>query len=613
MRLKIISLALTALALSLCLLLAPLNAGVAATSMPSPIAACALGRETPGLGSAFAASLARATAAYGASLSGESAAAVQHGEQTFAAAAAAYAYGMPQEILRATIKGYVRNEIINVNALATPSTQGVVSPNVDTAYSVSWIDLTSGPEVVDVPDTGGRFYTFQFMDAYTNAFAYIGTGSTGTRAGAYAIVPPGWSGTLPAGVGKIQSPTNTVWLLGRTLVNGPDDFPAVKKIQEQYELTPLSAWETGSREPSVTIGSYPAAKKKTLPTGTPFISTLNQELTIDPPPAADDCALTAMTPAGVTLSHPTPTQSQAADLANIAGVTPASQEDAATTAAVNAGVAAGPRIVATATSMLLRVAARGNHGWDILNHSIGTYGTDYLARAIIATDFLGANIPAQGIYPVAYVDVAGRTFNGAHDYTITFPRGLLPPARAFWSLTMYDSDNYLYANSLNRYAIGNRTSGLVYGRDGSLTLHIQHAEPTSAAGRANWLPAPDSPFHMILRLYQPSPAALNETWKPPPVFRVGEVLRPVLSRVRVVAGQLRYTDSQAAITHVTIYRSGRVVTRFTRRDRAGANRVSLKHFRLRSGRYRLTARSIALPAAYDNAPGQPVSRSFRVG
>jgi hypothetical protein len=612
-RSKLISISALALAMAMASVIAPLGSGVAATGTSNSIAPCALGAATPGLGNGFAPALDRATAAYGATLGAGSAATKEQAERTFAAAAAAYAYGMPQEILRQTIKGYVRNEIVNINALATPSTQGVVSPNVDTAYSVSWIDLTTGPVVINVPNTGGHFYTFQFMDAYTNAFAYVGSGSTGTGAGAYALVPPGWSGTLPAGVTAIKSPTNTVWLLGRTLVDGPSDYPAVKQIQEQYMLTPLSMWELGVRVTSLTLSSYPSATKKSLPSGTAFISTLDQELTIDPPPAADDCALEAMAPAGVVLTHPTPAQSEAADLANIAGQTPASQEDAATTAAVDAGVAAGPQIVAGATSKLLVADARGNHGWDIITRAIGTYGLDYLGRAIIATDYLGANTPAQGIYPVAYVDVAGRTFNGAGDYTITFPGGLLPPARAFWSLTMYDTANYLYANALNRYAIGDRTSGLVYGRNGSLTLHIQHTEPGSAAARANWLPAPGGTFHMILRLYQPTAAALDESWKPPPVFRTGEVLRPVLSHLRVADGRLRYADSQAATTHLTIYSSGRVVARVIHRDRAGENRVSLGRFRLHPGRYRLVARAIGVAASYDNAPGRAVSLGFRAG
>jgi hypothetical protein len=609
MRLKLISAAVLSI-----LFAAPFvaNANEASTTA-GPIDTCAFGSETPGLGHQFQTALDDATNAYGGTLKGDSVLAAAQAERTFAAAAAAYVYGMPQEILLQTIKGYVHNEIVNINALATPSTQGVVSPNVDTAYSVAWIDLATGPLVVNVPNTGGRFYTFQFMDAYTNAFAYVGTGSTGTKAGAYAIVPPGWTGTLPAGIsGEIKSPTNTVWLLGRTLVKGPSDFPAVKQIQDQYTLTPLTAWEAGARTPSVTLSSYPSGKKKPLPTGTEFISTLNQELTIDPPPAADDCALEAMGPAAVVLSHPTAAQQESADLANIVGTTPSLQENAPTTAAIDAGVAAGPTIVTEATSKLLVAAARGNHGWDILGGTIGKYDTDYLERAIVATDYLGANIPSQGVYPVAYVDVAGRTFNGAHDYTITFPKGLLPPARAFWSLTMYDSQNYLYANSLSRYAIGDRTSGLRYGRNGSLTLYLQHAEPASAAARANWLPAPEGTFHVILRVYQPSASALDGAWKPPPVFGTDEVLRPAVTKLKVRDGSVRYTDSQVAITHFTITRGGHVVARFTHRDRAGKNTVSLKRFHLPAGRYRLQARPIGVPASYDNAPGRTVTLLARL-
>jgi hypothetical protein len=604
MRVKLVAAALFAIALCL----PPL--GDATDTATPTIAACALGKATPGLGNEFATVLSRATAAYGATLSGDSASAAAQAERTFTAAAAAYVYGMPQETLLQTIKGYVHNELVNVNALATPTTRAVVSPNVDTAYSVAWIDLTTGPLVVNVPDTGGRFYTFQFMDAYTNAFAYIGTGTTGTKAGAYALVPPGWSGTLPSGVNEIKSPTNTVWLLGRTLVNGPSDFPAVKKIQDQYALTPLPAWETGTRTPSLTIGSYPNTTKKPLPTGADFIAALNQELTIDPPPAADDCAVQAMAPALVVLPHPTAAQQDAADLANIAGVTPAIQENAATTAAIDAGVAAGPKIVAEGTTKLLAADAKGNHGWDVLNRSIGTYGTEYLGRAIIGTDYLGANIPSQGIYPVAYVDVADKTFNGADSYTMTFPKGLLPPARAFWSLTMYGSDNFLYANALNRYAIGNRTPGLVRSHNGSLTLYLQHAEPGSAAARANWLPAPAGTFHLILRLYQPSGSALDGAWKPPPVFRTGELLRPVLSGLRVGAGRVRYTDSQVAVTHFTIARGHHVVARLSHRDRAGRNTISLKRFHLPPGRYRLLARAVGVPASYDNGPGRTLTAAL---
>jgi hypothetical protein len=176
---------------------------------------------------------------------------------------------------------------------------------------------------------------------------------------------------------------------------------------------------------------------------------------------------------------------------------------------------------------------------------------------------------------------------------------------------MYDSANFLYANPVNRYAIGNRTSGLVYGHNGSLTLSIQHAEPATASARANWLPAPAGPFHMILRLYLPAAAALDEAWKPPPAFRVGEVLRPVLNRLRVAHDRVRYTDSQVAMAHFTISHGGRVVARFAHRDRAGENHLSLRRFHLRPGRYHLLARAIGAAASYDNAPGRKVRLVFK--
>jgi hypothetical protein len=176
---------------------------------------------------------------------GVSAAEGQKARTVFTAAAAAYVYGLPQVTERATVKHFPRNEILSVAALANPSVQTVVAPNVDTAYTVSWLDLTSGPLVVNVPDTGRRFYTFQFLDAFTNAFAYLGTGSTGTLSGAYVLVPPGYTGALPAGVTRIDAPSNTVWLLGRTLVKNSADLPAVKALQQQYKVTPMAAWETG--------------------------------------------------------------------------------------------------------------------------------------------------------------------------------------------------------------------------------------------------------------------------------------------------------------------------------------------------------------------------------
>ena len=200
--------------------------------------------------------------------------------------------------------------------------------------------------------------------------------------------------------------------------------------------TPLAEWELGQRGFANVENSYPSQNPITTPTGTDFIATLNQELTIDPPPASDDCAVDALAPAGVVRPHPTTAQSLAADFAN--GVSDPMGSAAATpaNAAVAAGTADAVKIIAAASATLNGAAAKANRGWDVLGKWVGNYGDLYLGRAIIATHLLGANIPKQAIYPTDYQDVEGAALGGSHDYTLTFPRGKLPPVGAFWSLTM---------------------------------------------------------------------------------------------------------------------------------------------------------------------------------
>jgi hypothetical protein len=499
-------------------------------------------------------------------------------------------YGLPQISVRATVKHFPRNEIVSVAAVTNPQVTTVVAPNVDTAYTVAWLDLTSGPMVINVPDTGGRFYTFQFLDAVTNAFAYVGTGSTGTKAGASALVPPGWTGSLPPGVTRIDTPSNTVWLLGRTLVKSAADLPAVKSVQEQYRATPLSAWESGTRQPPVVLDQYPPTIPKSIPAGAQFIATLNQEMNIDPPPEADGCAVRAMAAAGVQVAHPTPEQTLLADFSDEAPPLPPVAGDPVANAALTAGTAAAVQIIAKSDSVLNANSRSANNGWEILGNWVGRYGTRYLGRAIVATDLLAANTPQQTIYPIASTDATGHQLNGSNRYTIRFPRGERPPVNAFWSLTMYNTSFFLYANQINRYAIGDRTTGLRLAHDGSLTIYIQHDEPASPAQRANWLPAPAAPFHLILRLYQPKPAAFDGAWKPAPVERIGAIAAPRLTRLRIgpesfrpgrhggitsASGPARvsYYDSQAASTTFTIVALERrrhiTVARFIHHDHVG--------------------------------------------
>jgi hypothetical protein len=619
------------LVLALALGAGPLLAHVQseATAASPPLARCAFGTDVPGLKGFLAPAVGQAADRYAAGLQGADGQTRARARQVFAAASAAYVYGLAQVSVRGTVKHLPRNEIVSVNALADPTVKTVVSPNVDTAYTVEWLDLTSGPMVINVPDTGGRFYTFQFLDGFSNAFAYVGSGSTGTQAGAYALVAPGWSGSLPTGVTRVDAPSNTVWLLGRTLVKNSADLPAVKKLQEQYESTPLAAWEGGTRQPPVVLSQYPSTIPRTVPGGAEFIATLNKEMNIDPPPAGDDCALEAMAPAGVQVPHPTPAQTLLDDLSDEAPPLPPIAGDPVGNAALSAGTTAGAQIIATAGTTLGAGSRKSNNGWEILGNWVGRYGTRYLGRAIVARDLLGANTPEQSIYPIAGADVTGRPLDGGHRYTIRFAKGKLPPVNAFWSLTMYDASDFLYANPIDRYAIGDRTSGLHYAPDGSLTLQLQHDSPSDPAQRANWLPAPGGSFHVILRLYQPTAAALDGRWKPAPINRVGApkaIRAPRLSRLRVHPAAFRpagrggirarrgparvsYRDSRRARTSFEILALRRrrgchrrphrsctrdvILGRFTHADRVGRNSFFLtgraRGHRLARGRYLLRA------------------------
>ena len=159
------------------------------------------------------------------------------------------------------------------------------------------------------------------------------------------------------------------------------------------------------------------------------------------------------------------------------------------------------------------------NGWRMVADPIGTYGTAYLRRAVIAYSGLGANVVQDAIYPAAVRDAEGKPFDSGARYVVHFGKEQLPPARAFWSLSMYDARQLFAANAMNRYALGDRDA-LQFNGDGSLDVYIQRASPGTDK-ESNWLPTPQAgPFSMNLRLYWPGPSALEGSWAPPPVKRV---------------------------------------------------------------------------------------------
>lgn len=487
-------------------LAASVGATVAGGSVPpssaSPdVPACALGRLPADLRS-VPADIASEQRSFVSSLNGASTAERRRAAKVFATGVAAYLYGMPAVTVRLTVQRFPRNLLVGIGQLATPATRTVVAPNHDTLYSVSQVDLSGGPVVIDAPATGGRYSVLQLLDAYTNAFAYIGAGSSRDHNQTVLLAPPGWHGEPPTGARVVHSPTNLIWLLGRTLVDGPKDLPAAKQVMARYALTPLTSWTTGARVHELVLKSFPGKQRAlVLPHGLSFYDSLGAALAADPPPPRDGCAVGAFAAVGVG-----------------AGTTPSTQADPLAARALTAAAAAGRRVLDRATAAQRRIGPGRHNGWDVSAPDTGRFGIDYSYRAVVAGSALAANVRSQALYPSITVDSRGRPLSGKHDYVVSFPVGGLPPVRAFWSLTMYNQASFLVANPIGRYNVGDRSKGLRYGAGHSLKIYVGHRAPPAQL-RSNWLPAPSGRFQLWLRLYEPKPAAVNGDWQPPTVSR----------------------------------------------------------------------------------------------
>jgi len=418
-------------------------------------------------------------------------------------AAEAYVAGSPLVVSVRTLQrlgGLVGvNQLFWQNALAGPTNRVVVAPNRDTLYSIAVLDLRSEPMALTLPAVTDRYYTYQLLDAWTESFAYIGTRATGGRAGTWVITPPGWEGELPAGAERLESPTPQVFLLGRFLVDDDADIPNVTAISTRTTLQPLSALTGTTPAPPPPPLGEPAGTAQDIPTDATFFDELGDALAINPP----------TTPAQQELF------AQAEQLGIGAGEHPAEAADPAQRAVLDDGAAAGDRRI---TDQIDSVGERVN-GWSV-NLGVGRYGDDLLTRAVVARVGWGANVADEAVYPIARADADGAPLDGANTYRITFPAGGLPPVEAFWSLSVYGDDMFFAEHPSGRYTIGDRTPDLAFGEDGSLEIVLAHDQPAAAT---NWLPVPEGPFVLMLRLYLPGEAVVDGTYDYPPV----EPLDPV--------------------------------------------------------------------------------------
>jgi uncharacterized protein (TIGR03000 family) len=430
----------------------------------------------------------------------------------------AYVYGYPlvtMEYTRRVMTNTAKPEgthapmgqFLRMRAYPNAKFRDVTAPNADTLYSTAWLDLESEPYVLSLPDLGDRYFLMPMLDGWTNVFQVPGTRTTGNRSQAYLISGPNWNGPVPAGLRQLRSPTDVVWILGRTYCTGtPEDYKACHAVMDKYDLRPLSAYggeyapPAGKVNPDVNMKTAVREQVNALSTHD-YFNLLASLMADNPPAAADAPALARM--------------------ARI-GIIPGANFDASHLApAVGQALADVPKAAFAKIMAHFKQAGTAENGWEFTTNT-GVYGTDYLQRALITAIGLGANRPQDAVYPTSTTDAAGQKYSGANKYVLHFDKGRTPPADAFWSLTMYDADYFFVDNPLNKYTVSPRNA-LKYNPDGSLDIYIQNQSP-GADKEANWLPAPEGAFVLMMRLYHPKqtpPSILNGTWKVPPVKKVG--------------------------------------------------------------------------------------------
>ena len=431
-------------------------------------------------------------------------------------AAQAAAYALPLVIMDLTREqasadpGAEPNRFLHSTSLANTSSRAVVRPNVDTLYSSAWLDLTAEPAVLTVPPNRGRYFMIQCMDAWTNVFADPGVRTLGNAPAAYAIVGPDWRGNPPAGATVVRAPTRMVWVLARVYARNGEDLPAARDYQRQLDVRPLSrtgdaSFQSTYARPEVGSAQRPVVKDLLARMGPEAFFERFLTLTAANPPAPQDAPFIGrvLDPLGLSPGGPRPW-----------GSIPPSDRDAlglglnTVLDAFGSRAAAAPGRPQTVNGWL---GVPGTDGFPI-----GSYGTNYFARAAVAVLGLGANLPADAVYPNTSRDASGNRLDGSRAYRLRFDAGRTPPVRGFWSVTLYDEQGFLVANSLGRYAIRSGDD-LVYEPDGSLLIYLQPDDPGSAH-RANWLPTPrGEPFALTLRAYWPTDQLLGGRWAPPPV------------------------------------------------------------------------------------------------
>jgi hypothetical protein len=400
--------------------------------------------------------------------------------------------------------------LFNEARVFTPKDTAIITPNSDTPYSFLYADLRAEPTVISVPAVPrSRYYSVQLTDANTFNYGYIGTRATGTGAGDYMIVGPDWKGETPPHIKQVFHSTTEFSIVGfRTQLFGPADMPNVVKVQAGYKAQPLSAFLKQPAPAAAPAVQWMKANAEIAKTN--FWELLDFALQFAPAGPEEAGIRAKLASIGIGAGK----QFEMKDLS--------AEHKAAILLGMKAGDDAVDKYIASGGTVI--------DGWNIASFfgDRAFYNGDWLKRAAAAKGGIYGNSAIEAMYPLTRVTEKGETLDGSkHNYTLTFAKGSLPPVNAFWSVTMYDGKTqFLIENPINRYLINSpMLPRMKFNPDGSLTLYIQKDSPGKDK-ESNWLPAPDGPIYLVMRLYWPKetpPSILpagKGTWQPPGVVAV---------------------------------------------------------------------------------------------
>jgi hypothetical protein len=402
------------------------------------------------------------------------------------------------------------NQILNEPRVFTYKDTAIITPNSDTPYSLCWLDLRAEPIVLSVPAVEkDRYFSVMLCDGNTFNYGYIGSRATGNEPGDYLVVGPDWKGETPAGIKKVFRSTTQFSLAAyRTQLINPADMPNVIKVQSGYKVQPLSAYLHQPAPPAAPVINFPPINKEMVKTN--FFQYLDFALQFAPPGPEEMEIRAKLARIGI----------GAGKKFNFDALSLEHKLE------VGLGMKAGTAKV----EQYLNAGQKDINGWKVgsLFGDRAFFAGNWLKRAAAAQGGIYGNNAVEAMYPLTKTLADGEVLDGSkHNYTLTFPAGQFPPVNAFWSVTMYDGKTQLLIeNPINRYLINSpMLPGMKKNADGSLTLYIQNKSP-GADKESNWLPAPDGPIYLVMRLYWPKatpPSILppgQGTWKPPGIVKV---------------------------------------------------------------------------------------------